>query len=67
MTQKPKPLQQMQGKPKCVHHFILKDNLGLESKGVCQKCGEERMFKNTFDAKYGRNYPELLEKEDDGE
>lgn len=32
----------------CVHHWIIEPPSSLYSRGVCRKCGEERMFTNEF-------------------
>lgn len=32
----------------CVHHWIIEENKGLTSQGVCKKCGQKRDFENVF-------------------
>ena len=32
----------------CVHHWIIESPDGPVSKGLCQKCGEEKEFQNYF-------------------
>ena len=33
----------------CIHHWIIEENTGLESCGVCKLCGETRIFQNWID------------------
>ena len=37
------------GTENCSHHWILEDNTNRISKGVCIKCGEERLYDNVFE------------------
>ena len=36
----------------CVHRWLIEPPGARLSKGVCSECGEERMFRNSFDVKY---------------
>jgi len=41
----------------CQHHWVLETAAGPTSKGVCQRCGTEKEFKNTIETDpwtYGR-------------
>jgi transcriptional regulator with XRE-family HTH domain len=35
----------------CIHHWVNETAAGHESQGACQKCGERRVFENSFDSK----------------
>lgn len=30
----------------CVHYWLIKPNDGIESEGICKKCGARKMFRN---------------------
>jgi hypothetical protein len=33
----------------CIHHWIIQPALGPTSKGVCKRCGAEKIFQNYWD------------------
>ena len=32
--------------PSCQHHWVIQDDLGPSSRGICRVCGEVKKFKN---------------------
>ncbi len=53
-------MQPSQPSPSCAHHWRIASPSGIYSRGVCRKCGEERLFANTSEHAtygYGRTQP----------
>ena len=39
----------------CPHHWVIERPSGPVSKGVCQRCGEERDFQNYIEGSWGND------------